>query len=232
MKKVLLVLSIFMLCACQYINSVGDYYIKNYLNKSYGEDKIFAFSEDGQCDLSQLGYCSAYYKASDLTEDVYVVWYDGDGMDIRDDYLFKKYKTDIKNYYQTFFSKTIRSNFSVEVLSQKSDMRWPKDAKPNDILNYEDLNLSLRINIASDDNDTTSLGEALKNLVNGRDVRNVASLYLISYNKGCNLNEVNKCKKVNSSYIEVKIVEDKQVEEKRQGKLDTEEPKLEDIKNE
>ena len=214
MKKVLIGICILLLCACQYINSVGEYYVINYLNKSYGEDKIFAFSEDGQCDLTQLGLCSAYYKAIDLEEDIYVVWYDGDGMDIRDDYLFKKYKNDIRDYYYNYFSKTIRSNYNVEVLSQKSDMKWKKDAKANDILNYEDLNLSLRINIASDDSDTTSLGETLKNLVNSRDVRNVASLYLISYNKGCNLDELSKCKKVNSSYIEVKIVEDKQVKEK------------------
>ena len=186
--------------------------MKNYLKKSYGEEKEFIFSEEGNCDLYQLGYCSKYYKASDVKDDVYVVWYDGDGMDIRDDYLFKKYKKDIRDYYYSFFSKTIKNRYDVEVLSQKSDMLWKKDASINDILNYEDLNLSLRIIIASDDNDTSSLGEKIKNLVNSRDVKNVSSLYLISYNKGCNLSDVINCKKVNSSYIEVKIVEDKKIE--------------------
>lgn len=214
MKKVLLVICVFLLSACQYVNSVNDSFIKNYLKTNYGEEKEYAFSEKGPCDLYEMGYCSAYYKASDVVEDIYVVWYDGDGMDIRDDYLFKKYKSDLKNYYYSYFSKAINSKYDVEILSQKSDMKWAKDAKANDILNYEDLNLSIKINIASDNNDTTALGETLKNLVNERKVRNVASLYLTSYNRNCNLNDISKCKKINSSYIEVKIVEDKQVKEK------------------
>ena len=102
MKKVLIGICIILLCACQYVNSVSDSYIKNYLKKSYGEEKEFIFSEEGNCDLYQLGYCSKYYKASDVKDDVYVVWYDGDGMDIRDDYLFKKYKNDIRDYYYNY----------------------------------------------------------------------------------------------------------------------------------
>jgi len=209
MKKVLLLLiSILLLSACKYINNVNDSYIVNYLKTNYGEEKEYRLSENGTCDLYQIGYCSAYYKASDIKEDIYVVWYDGDGMDIRDDYLFKKYKSDIRDYYYNYFSKTINGKYNVEILSQKSDLNWQKNSKANDILNYEKLNLSMQINIANDDVDTSSIGETLKNLINERKVRNVSSIYVTSYNRGCNLEDTSKCKKINSSYIEVKITEE------------------------
>lgn len=208
MKKIILVFCLLLLCACKTINSVSEPYVINYLKKSYGEEKEFRFSSEAACDLYNLGYCSAYYQAGDLEEDVYVVWYDGDGLDMRDDYLFKKYKSDIKRYYTNYFSNTIYNRYNVEVLSAKTDYLWKKDAKANDILNYENLNLSLKIDIIANDTDTTGLGETLKNLINQRKVKNVSSLYLTTFKQGCNLNETDKCKKVNSSYIEVKITED------------------------
>jgi hypothetical protein len=215
MKKILIIISILLLCSCKYVNGVNESFVINYLKSNYGEDKIFVFSSESTCDLYQLGYCSAYYKASDIEDEIYVIWYDGNGNDIRDDYLFKKYKSEIKDYYYNLFSKEIKSKFNVEILSSKSDYKYGKDSKFDDILNYENLNLSLKVNIASDDNETTKLGETLKNVINNRKVKNVSSLYLTSYQKNCNLNDVSNCKKINSSYIEVKITEDKQEELKK-----------------
>ena len=222
MKKVIIIFLILILCGCKYINSVDNLYILNYLNTSYGDKITFTFKEDSTCELYQMGFCSAYYTANDINDDVYVIWYDGDGLDIRDDYLFKKYKNEIKDYYNNMFAKIIGSKYDVEILSQKSDLNWAKDAKYEDILNYEDLNLSIRVNIASDDFDTTGLGEKLKNQINTRKVKNVSSLYITTFNSGCNLKDTNKCKKVNSSYTEVKITEEKR-EIKQEQKQETKE---------
>ena len=209
MKKLLIVLSVLLLCSCEFVNGVNNFFIMDYLKKSYGEDVTFTYSQDGTCELYQVGYCSAYYNASDLDEEVYVVWYDGNGNDMRDDYLFKKYKNQIRKYYDDMFSSVISNKYKVEIATQKSDMLWKKDAKYEDILNYENLNLSLTLDIVSDEADTMNLGETLKDLINTRKVKNVSSLYITTYNRGCNLDDVSKCTKVNSSYIEVKITEDK-----------------------
>ena len=38
-------------------------------------------------------------------------------------------------------------------------------------------------------------------------LKNISSLYITTYKKGCNLEDLDKCKKVNSAYIEVKITD-------------------------
>ena len=46
-----------------------------------------------------------------------------------------------------------------------------------------------------------------KEYFESKKINNVASLYIANYNSGCNLDEIDKCTKINSIYYEVKIVE-------------------------
>ena len=159
MKKIIVVLLAFLLCGCQYINSVDDALIKSYLNNSYGSEKGFEFLHDGICNLYEVGYCSSYYKSNDLDDEIYVIWHDGSGNDITDDYLFKKYQNQIAAFYKKLFDPYIDGNYTIEILSQKSDMNWKKDAIFEDILKYEKLNLSIGVNIISNDKSKLSLIE-------------------------------------------------------------------------
>ena len=207
MKKIIIVISILLLCGCKYVNGVDNNLILNYLNNNYGEENKFEYSHDGICNLYETGYCSSYYKSSDLKYEIYVVWYDGDGMNMKDDYLFKKYQDQIAAYYKKLFDPYIDGTFTIEVLSQNSDMNWDKDATFEEILKYDRLNLSIGVNIISNDKDTTDLGESLKGAIEKKKIKNVSSLYVTTYKKGCNLEDKDNCKKVNSSYIEVKITD-------------------------
>jgi hypothetical protein len=208
MKKIIILfLCILLLSGCKYINGVDDNLITNYLTNSYGKENKFEYSHEGICNLYEMGYCSSYYKSSDLKYDIYVVWYDGDGLSMKDDYLFKKYQDQIADYYKKLFNPAIDGQYQVEILSQKSDMNWDKNATFEDILKYDKLNLSIGVNIISNDKDTKGLGEELKSLIEKKKLKNVSSLYVTTYNKGCNLNNIETCKKVNSSYTEVKITD-------------------------
>ena len=208
MKKVIvLLLCVLMLSGCKYINSVDNNLIVTYLNNKYGSDNNFEYAHEGICNLYEMGYCSSYFTATSLKDEIYVIWTDGSGMDMKDDYLFKKYQNQIADFYSKLFDSAIDGKYQIEILSQKSDMNWDKDATFEDILHYDRLNLSIGVNIISNDKDTTPLGEELKSRIEKKKMKNVSSLYVTTYNKGCDLNNKDNCKKVNSSYIEVKITD-------------------------
>lgn len=209
MKKVILLFVILLLFGCTSPTGVDSIFIKEYLNNKYGDDITFTLSHMESCSTLVYESCTAFFTASDLGEDkeIYVVWNELDGSDMRDDYLFKKYDSQLREYYKNLISKVVKNKFTIDVQSNKSDLSWDKNLTFEEFLKFEKLNLGISINIANNDEDITSIGDDLKALFKKNKLKNISSLYITTYKKGCNLEELDKCKKVNSAYIEVKITD-------------------------
>lgn len=207
MKKIVVIMMIFLLCSCTLTNAVDDPFIQVYLTNKYGSDVTFEKAHADECNLLHMDECSAYYKASDAEDEIYIMWSKADGSDIKDDYLFKKYKKELVSYYTKLFDKVINSKYKLEVFSNKSDYKWEENLKFEDFIKYENLNSVISLHIASKDLDISSLAESIKTLLKNNKIKNVAAVYITTYNNGCSLEDVSKCKKINSSYIEIKIVE-------------------------
>ena len=210
MKKIILVLSIIFLCSCSLFNEVDDVFIKNYLNNKYGDDITFTLSHMNTCNLMSMDSCEAYYTASDAEGEIFVTWTTTDGSDIKDDYLFKKYDKQLNTYYKNILSKVIDSNFKIEVFSNKSDYEWD-NLSFDEFVKYKYLNSVISIHIASKNIDISELSDSIKSILKKNDITNVYGLYITTYNNGCDLTDVSKCQKINSSYVEVKIVENNKI---------------------
>ena len=208
MKKVLLVFLILLLSACTLGNEVDEIFIQNYLNNKYGEDIVFTPVYTSSCKIYELGKCRSTFTSSDLeNKEIQIFWTKEDGSDLKDDYLFKKYESNLKDYYNNLLSSSMNGNYKLEVMANKSDYNWDKNLSFEEFLKYENLNLAISINIANSSEDINLLGERIKSVLKQNNVSNVASLYLTSYNDECSLDNVSSCTKVNSIYVEVKIVE-------------------------
>ena len=208
MKKVILLCLTLLLFGCTNPVGVDSLFIQEYLNNKYGDDITFTLSHMESCSTLVYDSCTAFFNASDLEDkEVYVVWNELDGSDIRDDYLFKKYDTQLREYYINLISKVVKNNFTIDVQSNKSDLSWDKNLTFDEFLKFEKLNLGISINIANNDEDINSIAEDLKALFIKNKLRNISSLYITTYKKGCNLSDLDNCKKVNSIYVEVKITD-------------------------
>lgn len=208
MKKILLGLMILMLCGCSVLGEVDEEQITNYLNKKYGDDIKFTSLYKSSCKVYELGRCRATFTSDDLEDkEIQIFWNEDDGSDMKDDYLYKKYESELVSYYTKLFKGSINGNFELKLLANKSDYNWKKMLTFDEFLKYDNLNLAISINVVNEDIDINVLVEQLKNVLKNNNISNVASLYLANYKSGCNLNDIKSCKKVNSIYNEVKIVE-------------------------
>ena len=208
MKKIIIfIICLVFLCGCA-INIVDEVYITNYLNEKYGDDITFTPMYTSSCKIYENGTCRASFTASD-TEDneIHIIWNKKDGSDLRDDYLFLKYDKELKAYYTGLINDVTNSKFVINEISNKSDYLWEKNLSFDEFIKYENLNSGISINIANSSIDLNKFAESIKNYFNSKKINNVASLFITSYNNGCNLNNTDNCKKVNSIYYEVKIVE-------------------------
>ena len=208
MKKFLILFFMFIICGCELINGIDETFITDYLNKKYGDDITFTPNYKSSCKVYETGKCRASYSASNLKDkEIQIIWTKEDGSDMKDDYLFQKYENTLNKYYSKLFQSSINGNYKLDILANQSDYNWDTNLKYEEFFKYENLNLAISINIANDNVDLSTLGNTLKTILKNNKISNVASLYLTNYNSGCNLNKLNSCKKVNSTYIEVKIVE-------------------------
>ena len=208
MKKFILIICLFLLCACETVNKVDEMFITDYLNNKYGEDITFTPKYISSCRIYELGKCRASYQASNLKDkEIQIIWTKEDGSDMKDDYLFQKYEGTLNKYYAKLFSSLISGNYKLVIMANQSDYAWEKNLTYEEFFKYENLNLAISINIANNNVDLTSLGERIKDILKSNNIKNVASLYLTNYNSSCNLNDLSKCTKVSTTYVEVKIVE-------------------------
>lgn len=208
MKKIIIFLLIFVLCACDTFNVVDEEFINNYLTEKYGSDIKFTPMYTSSCKVYEAGTCRASFTSSLTAEnEIHIIWNKKDGSDIRDDFLFLKYDKELKDYYTRIIKNDINNRFIISEITNKSDYKWDKDLSFDDFIKYENLNTGIAINISSEDIDLNELADSIKKTLADSKINNVASLYLTSFNDGCNLDDVTSCKKSNSIYYEVKIVE-------------------------
>lgn len=209
MKKIVLFLICFVfLCGCEFMSMVDEEFITNYLNEKYGDDIEFTPMYTSSCKIYENGTCRASFTASDTGEnEIHIIWNKKNGSDMRDDYLFLKYDKELKSYYTNLINDVTNSKFKIQEISNKSDYLWKENLKFDDFIKYENLNSGLSINIANSSIDLNSFAESIKDYFKSKKINNVASLFLTSYNNGCDLNNIDSCKKANSIYFEVKIVE-------------------------
>ena len=208
MKKYLLIICILFLSACSFVNVVDEVYITNYLNEKYGSDIEFTPMYTSSCNVFENGTCRASFTSSD-TEDkeIHIIWNQNDGSDLRDDYLFLKYDKELKDYYSKLLKNAINYNFNITEISNKSDYLWKESLEFDKFIKYENLNSGIAIDLNAGEIDLNQLGDKIKEYFNSKGVNNVASLYLTTYKSGCDLSHTESCKKINSIYYEVKIVE-------------------------
>ncbi len=209
MKKIVLFLIIFLfLCGWELTSSVDEIFITDYLNNKYGEDIEFTPMYMSSCKIYENGTCRASFTASDTGDnEIHIIWTKKDGSDMKDDYLFLKYDKQLKSYYTNLIKNVTSNKFVINEISNKSDYKWEKNLSFDEFIKYENLNSGLSINIANSSVDLNKFAESIKNYFNSKKINNVASLFITSYNNGCDLNNTNNCKKANSIYYEVKIVE-------------------------
>ena len=212
MKKIILVFFaiLFSLCltGCDMLETVDEETITHYLNNKYGDDIKFTPLYKSSCKVYELGKCRSSFTSDDLKDkEIHIFWNESDGSDMKDDYLFKKYETELENYYSNLFKGSIVGNYELTVPSNKSDYNWKKMLTFDEFVKYDNLNPAISINIVNDSIDIKVLSEHLKDVLKNNNISNVASLYLANYENGCDLNDIKSCKKVNSIYDEVKIVE-------------------------
>ena len=209
MKKVVLFLTcLVFLCGCEMLGNVDEVDIANYLNAKYGDDIEFTPMYTSSCKLYENGTCRASFKASDTGEnEIHIIWNKKDGSDLRDDYLFLKYDSQLKAYYTGLIKDVTKSKFVINEISNKSDYLWDKNLSFDEFIKYDNLNSGITINIANADLDLNEFAESIKDYFNSKNITNVASLFITSYNNGCNLDNTDGCTKANSIYYEVKIVE-------------------------
>ncbi len=208
MKKIVILFLTLFVCGCTVFNSVDELFITSYLNEKYGSDIEFTPMYTSSCKVYEAGTCRASYTSSVTGEnEIHVIWNEKDGSDIRDDFLFLKYDSELKDYYKKLINNNIDNRFIISEISNKSDYKWDKNLTFDEFIKYENLNTGIAINIAGEEEDLNALAESIKqNFLNNK-INNVASLYITEFESGCNLNDVSSCKKVNSIYFEVKIVE-------------------------
>ena len=209
MKKIIILLiCLVLLCGCEFMSVVDEVYITNYLNEKYGYNIEFTPMYTSSCKIYENGTCRASFTASDTGEDeIHVLWNKKDGSDLRDDYLFLKYDKEIKSYYTTLINGVTNSRFIITEISNKSDYLWTENLTFDEFIKYENLNSGITINIADSNINLTEFAESIKEYFKNKKINNVASLFITSYNNGCDLHNTDTCKKVNSIYFEVKIVE-------------------------
>lgn len=209
MKKVLLILiSILFLYGCGILDFVDEETITNYLNDKYGNDIVFTPMYTSSCKIYETGTCRASFTASDTGDmEIHIIWTKENGSDMKDDYLFNKYDSEIKSYYTSLIRDVLSSKFKVTDISNKSDYNWDKLLTFDEFIKYENLNSGISINIANDNIDLNLVAESIKEYFESKKINNVASLYIANYNNGCDLDNIDKCTKINSIYYEVKIVE-------------------------
>ena len=148
MKKVIIVLLALMLCACNPFEFVDEEYITNYLNEKYGDDIEFTPLYKSSCKLFEAGVCRASYTASDLDNmEIHVIWTEKSGLDMKDDYLFKKYDQELKNYY-TNILRDSAYRFKISEISNKSDYAWHTNLTFDDFIKYEKLKGDSRVGVA------------------------------------------------------------------------------------
>ena len=206
-KLILFMICLIFLCGCAF-NVVDEIFITNYLNEKYGDDIKFTPMYTSSCKIYENGTCRASFTSSDTNEkEIHVIWKKKDGSDIKDDYLFLKYDNELKSYYTSLIKDVTNSKFVINEISNKSDYNWDKKLSFDEFIKYENLNTGITINIANSSINLNTFAESIKDHFNSKKINNVASLFLTSYNNGCDLNNVNNCKKANSIYYEVKIVE-------------------------
>ena len=208
MKKIIILIAIIFLCGCSVMGLDDEEDIINYLNDKYGDDIEFTPMYTSSCKVYEAGTCRASFTSSITGEnEIHIIWNKKDGSDLRDDFLFLKYDKEFKEYYTNIIKNDIDGKFTISEITNRSDYLWDKDLPFNEFIKYENLNTGIAINIANEELDLNVLAETLKETLINSDNKNVASLYLTSFNDSCNLDDVSSCEKINSIYFEVKIVE-------------------------